>query len=124
MFSTENIRDAYHVEEVNSSFARIWVVDSNRPFQPNDSTNQDNSYVEFYCCGSDGRWKFRFKVDDRGSKVIDDFIFATPTTQLHGDTAALTEGDVITGLFEMFIDLLGKMGAMKEGAENTSGTNY
>ncbi|MEM1982174.1 MAG: CARDB domain-containing protein [Sulfolobales archaeon] len=111
----------YRVEEISANHVRVWVLDSNRPFQPNSAVNQDNSYVDFRCCRSDGRWYFTFYLDNEHTKVIDDFLFATGSSLFHGESAALTTGDVIFELFELFIEYMATLGyAGTSGDSNTS----
>ncbi len=107
MFSFEDIRRshsvlAYRVEELGSNRARVWVIDSNRPFQPNSANNQNGSYIEFTCCSPDGRWEFEFKHPD--GTVIRDFLFSTPTTLFHGESSAITEWDVLEGIVEASLE--------------------
>ena len=110
---------AYRVEVVNRSYARVWVIDSNRPFQPNSSVNQGNSYIEFYRLPS-GRWEYRFRLDDAGRTILHGFIFATNTSMLHGESSALTEGDVIDGLLDFVEATFSRMG-YATGGENKRG---
>ncbi|OYT54729.1 MAG: hypothetical protein B6U76_07095 [Desulfurococcales archaeon ex4484_217_2] len=100
---------AYHVEEKGPNNVRIWVIDSNRPFQPNNATNQNNSYIDFFCCGPDGRWNFRFEFDD--GKTLSDFLFASPTSMFHGETAAFTEADFIRETFNLIRKLFSRLGS-------------
>ncbi len=126
MFSSDDIRSShtvlvYRVEEISANHVRVWVLDSNRPFQPNSAVNQDNSYVDFRCCRSDGRWYFTFYLDNEHTEVIDGFLFATGSSLFHGESAALTESDVFFGLFELFIEYMKSLGyAETSGDSNTS----
>ncbi len=107
---------AYRVEEINQSFVRVWVIDSNRPFQPNNSSNQDRSYIDFYCCGPDGRWNFEFKFDD--GETLSDFLFASPTDMFEGESAAITTADVVGELFKI-LRLLRRLGSTDGFGEDT-----
>ncbi|MEB3778955.1 MAG: hypothetical protein GSR85_01795 [Desulfurococcales archaeon] len=122
MFSAENISNShavlvYRVERISDNHYRVWVVDSNRPFQPNNSTNQDNSHADFYCCDSQGRWYFVFNLDDSGSRVIDDFLFVTPTELFQGDSSAFTELDfleAVTRYLDDFLEYMRTLGAASD----------
>ena len=110
---------AYRVEEINETYVRVWVVDSNRPFQPNNSTNQDRSHIDFYCCGSDGRWNFEFRFND--GRVLSDFLYASPTDLFEGDSHAITSLDFLLGVAKhlmLFLELLSNLGAAPESSNN------
>ncbi len=110
---------AYRVEEIDENHVRVWIVDSNRPFQPNSYLNQEESYIDFYCCGSDGRWNYVFRFGD--GRVLSDFLYATPTDLFEGESSAITTLDVLKGLgeyFNTFMKLLGRLGS----AVNTTQT--
>ena len=124
MFSKENIENShtvlvYRVEVVDSNHVRAWVVDSNRPFQPNGETNQKNSHADFYCCDSNGNWYFEFYLDDGpNATVIDDFAFITPASMLQGESNAFTEADAmetIATLLDNILELYESLGAVSGG---------
>ncbi len=110
---------AYRVEKIDENHFRVWVVDSNRPFQPNNATNQERSYIDFYCCGDDGRWNYTFTFDD--GRVLSDFLYATPTDLFEGESSAITTLDVLRGAakhFKLFLELLSHLGAAPESSDN------
>jgi len=100
---------AYHVEEKGLNNVRVWVIDSNRLFQPNNATNQNNSYIDFFCGGPDSRCNFRFEFND--GRILSDFLFASPTSMFHGETAAFTEADFVREAFSMIRELFSHLGS-------------
>ena len=112
---------AYRVEEIDQNHVKVWVIDSNRPFQPNNSSNQDRSYIYFYCCGDDGRWNFTFTFDD--GTVLSDFLYATPTDLFEGESSAITTLDALSGMseyFDLFIELLSHLGSAPSSSSNNT----